>query len=137
MLLNRKLNQRMYNPYSLEGKTILITGGAGGIGSATARSCVLLGARVILTDIREDALRSTLESLPAQKCGGENLYYTADLTKSEDLEGLIEFCPSIDGLVCNAGVMKLVPTQFITEEELTRVQCSNSSYKRSFEEKKN
>ena len=44
------------NPFSLEGKTILITGGAGGIGAAAAKTCVVLGARVILTDIREDAL---------------------------------------------------------------------------------
>lgn len=112
------------NPYSLEGKTILITGGAGGIGSATARSCIAMGARVILTDIREDALKSVIETLPAPS-GGDNLYYTADLTKQEDLDGLVSFCPTIDGLVCNAGVMKLVLTQFITEEELTRVQKIN------------
>ena len=49
-----------YNPFSLKGKTILITGGAGGIGTASAQTCIELGARVILTDIREDALRSTL-----------------------------------------------------------------------------
>ena len=54
-----------YNPFTLEGKTILITGGAGGIGSATARACVEMGARVVLTDIREDALKSVIESLPA------------------------------------------------------------------------
>ena len=35
------------NPFTLEGKTILITGGAGGIGSATARACVAMGARVV------------------------------------------------------------------------------------------
>ena len=115
----------MNNPYSLFSKTILITGGAGGIGSATARSCISMGARVILTDIREDVLKRVTESLPAPECGGENLFYSADLTKSEELEGLISFCPSLDGLVCNAGVMKLVLTQFITEEELTRVQKIN------------
>lgn len=115
----------MNNPFSLSGKTILITGGAGGIGSATARSCIAMGARVILTDIREDALKNVIESLPAPECGGENLYYTADLTNPEELDGLISFCPSLDGLVCNAGVMKLVLTQFITEEELTRVQKIN------------
>ena len=46
-----------YNPFSLAGKTILITGAAGGIGSAVARTCIKLGARVVLTDIREDALQ--------------------------------------------------------------------------------
>jgi NAD(P)-dependent dehydrogenase (short-subunit alcohol dehydrogenase family) len=113
------------NPFTLEGKTILITGGAGGIGSATARACVALGARVVLTDIREDALKSVIESLPAPSCGGENLYFTADLTNPEELDALVAFCPSLDGLVCNAGVMKLTLTQFITEEELTRIQKIN------------
>lgn len=113
------------NPFALEGKTILITGGAGGIGSAAARTCVAMGARVVLTDIREDALKSVIESLPAPSCGGENLYFTADLTNPEELDALVAFCPSLDGLVCNAGVMKLTLTQFITEEELTRIQKIN------------
>ena len=115
----------MKNPFSLEGKTILITGGAGGIGSATARACVEMGARVVLTDIREDALKSVIESLPAPSCGGENLYFTADLTNPEELDALVAFCPSLDGMVCNAGVMKLTLTQFITEEELSRIQRIN------------
>ena len=113
------------NPFSLLGKTILITGGAGGIGSAVAKTCVNLGARVILTDIREDALGETLASLPDSHDGGQNLCFTADLTDAEQLAALVDFCPVLDGVVCNAGVMKLTLTQFITEEELTRVQKIN------------
>ena len=113
------------NPFSLEGKTILITGGAGGIGAATAQICIQLGARVILTDIREEALVSTLESLPQFQTGEPNLCFTSDLTDAEQLNALVEFCPIIDGLVCNAGLMKLTLTQFITEEELTRIQKIN------------
>ena len=113
------------NPFSLLGKTILITGGAGGIGSAVAKTCVNLGARVILTDIREDALGETLASLPDSQDGGQNLCFTADLTDAEQLAALVDFCPVLDGVVCNAGIMKLTLTQFITEEELTRVQKIN------------
>ena len=113
------------NPFLLSGKTILITGGAGGIGSATAETCVSLGARVILTDIREEALTVTLASLPVSLSGEVNLAIAADLTDENQLNRLVESCPSIDGLVCNAGVMKLTLTQFITEEELTRVQKIN------------
>lgn len=114
-----------YNPFSLAGKTVLITGGAGGIGCATARTCIQQGARVILTDIREDALQSALTSLPASLTGEPNLCFTADLTNAEQLAALVDFCPAIDGLVCNAGVMKLTLTQFITEEELLRIQKIN------------
>ena len=114
-----------YNPFSLSGKTILITGGAGGIGRATALECIKLGARVVLTDIREDALQETLASLPESQGGEANLCFTADLTDGDQLKALVDFCPALDGLVCNAGVMKLTLTQFITEEELTRIQKIN------------
>lgn len=114
-----------YNPFSLEGKTILITGGAGGIGSAVANTCIKLGARVILTDIREEALAATLRSLPESQTAEPNLCFTADLTEADQLAALVDFCPVLDGVVCNAGVMKLTLTQFITEEELTRIQKIN------------
>lgn len=113
------------NPFSLAGKTVLITGGAGGIGRATALTSIQQGASVILTDIREDALQTTLASLPVSQTGESNLCFTADLTDAEQLAALVDFCPALDGLVCNAGVMKLMPTQFITEEELTRIQRIN------------
>lgn len=114
-----------YNPFSLFSKTILITGGAGGIGSAVARSCIELGARVVLTDIREDALAAVIASLPSTQKGEPNLCFRADLTDADQLDALVDSCPQLDGLVCNAGVMKLTLTQFITEDELTRIQKIN------------
>lgn len=113
-----------YNPYSLEGKTVLITGGAGGIGSEVARACARLGARIVLTDIREDALKGVLTTLP-QVDFGNHLAITADLTNTEELRSLVDKLPEINGFVCNAGIMKLVLTQFITDEELTRIQRIN------------
>jgi NAD(P)-dependent dehydrogenase (short-subunit alcohol dehydrogenase family) len=112
-------------PFSLKGKTILVTGGAGGIGSSVAKTCIQLGAKVVLTDIREDALATTMETLPELRTGEPNLCFTADLTDAEQLAALVDFCPQLDGLVCNAGVMKLTLTQFITEDELTRIQKIN------------
>ena len=106
------------NPFALDGKTILITGGAGGIGVATARACIAMGARVVLTDIREDALREIVASLTSPSCGGENLLFVADLTRQDEIDALVQFCPQLDGL-------KLTLTQFITEEELVRVQKIN------------
>jgi NAD(P)-dependent dehydrogenase (short-subunit alcohol dehydrogenase family) len=114
-----------HNPYALDGKTILITGGAGGIGTAVARLCADFGARVILTDIRDDALTDMLAALPKSQTGEPHQCLTADLTDTEQLAELVDFCPQLDGVVCNAGVMKLTLTQFITEEELTRIQKIN------------
>ena len=113
------------HPFSLAGKNILITGGAGGIGSVTARLCSQLGARVILTDIREEAMSDVLHALSASGTDEPNLGIPADLTDAAQLTALVESCPNLDGLVCNAGVMKLTLTQFITEEELTRIQKIN------------
>lgn len=113
------------NPFSLAGKTILVTGAAGGIGTAVAKTCISLGARVMLTDIRKDALEATLSSLPAPQGSEPNQCFTADLTNAEELAALVEACPVLDGFVCNAGVMKLTPVQFINEEELTRIQKIN------------
>ena len=39
-----------YNPFSLEGKTILVTGASSGIGQTTAIECSKMGAKVIITD---------------------------------------------------------------------------------------
>ena len=114
-----------YNPFSLEGKTILVTGGAGGIGSCTAEVAARLGARIVITDIREEALQTVLERLPKHESMEQHLAIKADLTSSEELSALVDACPKLDGLVCNAGVMKLTLTQFITEEELTRIQKIN------------
>ncbi len=114
-----------YNPFSLEGKTILITGGGGGIGSAVARTCAALGGRVVLTDIREDTLATAQDSLSQSLMGEPHLSFVCDLTNADQLAQLVESCPPLDGVVCNAGVMKLTLTQFITEEELTRIQKIN------------
>ena len=113
-----------YNPYSIEGKTVLITGGAGGIGSEVAKVCSKLGARVVLTDVREQALQEVMASLEKVEAG-DHISIKADLTNAEELNKLVDLVPDIDGFVCNAGVMKLVLTQFITEEELAHIQRIN------------
>lgn len=74
-----------HNPFSLEGKTILITGGAGGIGTAVAKACADLGATIVLTDIREDALADALASLPSLHSNAQHIAITADLTNGEQL----------------------------------------------------
>ena len=53
----------MYNPFSLRGKTILVTGASSGIGRATAIECSRLGAALVLTGRNEKALQETKEQV--------------------------------------------------------------------------
>lgn len=113
----------MYNPYSLEGKTILITGASSGIGRATAIECSKLGATVILTARNEERLKETLGILEGKERAHE--YIIADVTSNECIEKLVEKVPLLDGFVCNAGLGKIVPLQFFSSEDLERVYRVN------------
>lgn len=71
----------MYNPFSLEGKTVLVTGASSGIGRATAIECSKLGATLVLTGRNESALQETKELL--SDSNKEHLMLVADLRIEE------------------------------------------------------
>ena len=112
-----------YNPFSLSGKTILITGGAGGIGRATAIECAKLGANLILTDINEEGLQGTLTLLENAE---RHRYVAANLTDDSDLDRLVNELDKLDGLVNNAGVSKPLPVKFINRADLERILSINA-----------
>ncbi len=111
-----------YNPFTLEGKTILVTGAAGGIGRATSVECAKLGARLLLTDINEAGLQETLSMLD----GTGHLLMVADLTSQDALDNLVAELPMLDGFVSNAGVTKPTPVKFISKEDLERIMSINT-----------
>ena len=112
-----------YNPFSLSGKTVLITGAASGIGRATAIECCRMGAEVVITDINPEGLEETFRQLPVQN--GTHSRIVTDLTKEEEIESLADRLPRLDGCVNNAGIMKLVLTPFLTTEIIERIQKIN------------
>ena len=77
----------MYNPFSLEGKTVLVTGASSGIGRATAIECSKLGATLVLTGRNESALQETKELL--SDSNKEHLMLVADLRIEESCEKLV------------------------------------------------
>lgn len=111
-----------YNPFSLEGKTILITGASSGIGQATAIECSKMGANVILTARNEERLKETLQKLTPI---GNHKYIIANLDSEEDIKKIIEECPNINGLVNNAGRGKSKPINFITLKDISEVYTTN------------
>ena len=111
-----------YNPYSLEEKTILITGASSGIGQTTAIECSKMGAKLILTARNEERLNETYVLLAGE--GHEKI--TADLTSEEDMNNLVNSVSKLDGLVNNAGISKMLPIQFINKENLNSVFKTNT-----------
>lgn len=114
----------MYNPFSLEDKTILVTGASSGIGRATAVECARMGATVVLTARDEERLNETLALLKGEE--RPHLVIPADLTKEQDLTALVENMPRLDGCVSNAGMGMTLPLQFASlekMEQLYRVNC--------------
>ena len=107
----------MYNPYSLEGKTVLVTGASSGIGRATAIECSKLGAKVVITARHEERLKETLSALE----GNGHQLILCEVTSDDDLTNLVETVPVLDGLVCNAGINKLVPIRQLKAEDLNHI----------------
>lgn len=115
----------MYNPFSISGKTILITGAGGGIGRATAVECAKMGANVILTDINGTALEETLSLLESQE-GQSHQLFVADLTNESQQEELVASIPVLDGLVSNAGISKVLPIQFLNTQDMDKIMNINA-----------
>lgn len=88
----------------LEGKTALITGGAGSIGFAAASLFVREGARVMLVDLNESDLQAAVAQLPAERAG----YAVADVTQPEAVQRYVDATVArfgkIDVLFSNAGI---------------------------------
>ena len=112
----------MYNPFSLEGKTILVTGASSGIGRATAIECSKLGATLVLTGRNEEALLET----KAQLIGKNHMYVVADLSNENNCEELTKQLPVLDGCVSNAGMGKMLPVQFYSMDVLEDIFKINS-----------
>lgn len=115
----------MYNPFTLEGKTILITGAGGGIGRATAVACAKMGATIVVTDINEVTLKETLDILN-EDCPKGHQMFAADLTNEEALDQLVKDIPALDGMVCNAGISKVLPIQFLNSDDMGRIVNINA-----------
>lgn len=112
----------MYNPYSLEGKTILVTGASSGIGRTTAIECSKMGAAMVVTARNEERLKETFFALEGE--GHQMLL--ADLAREDDLDKLVSELPQLDGIVNNAGFTKTLPLQFVKREQLVEVLNVNT-----------
>lgn len=112
----------MYNPFSLESKTILVTGASSGIGRSVAEECAKLGATLIITGRNEKRLTEVFNSL--EGCGHQHI--VADLSKTEDIMRLVDECPKLDAISNNAGIIKVILVKSISEKYLDEILNTNT-----------
>jgi rhamnulose-1-phosphate aldolase/alcohol dehydrogenase len=119
-LLEEAKLQRMPKPKSLAGRIALVTGGAGGIGSATADRMLREGACVLLADIDAEALDRTAQNLSGRH--GRDVVRTVamNVTKEEEVIAALAHAAAefggIDILVSNAGIASSAPVEQTTLE---------------------
>ncbi|MEU1149943.1 SDR family NAD(P)-dependent oxidoreductase [Streptomyces sp. NPDC005863] len=109
--------------YGLDGRTVLITGAGRGQGAAEARLFAAAGARVVVTDVREEEGREVADSL-----GGQGLFVRHDVTDARSwasaVAGALDAFGRLDALVNNAALWRTASVEVETYEnfeELVRV----------------
>ncbi len=112
----------MNNPFSLEGKTILITGASSGIGRAAAIECSKMGAKLIITARNSERLLETLSQLE----GEGHQMILCDLSDSNAINEMVDQLPEINALVNNAGYTKLLPINFINRDDFQSILDVNT-----------
>lgn len=110
-----------YNPFSLVGKTILVTGASSGIGKACAIECSRAGAKLIITGRNEQKINDTFKNLDGK--GHQSVI--ADLSKDEGIKSLISSLPKLDGVLLSAGIVEMWPVLFATREKFNKIFDTN------------
>lgn len=111
----------MDNPFTLLGKTLLITGASSGIGRGVALACAGMGAKLVLTARNETGLKETLDLCE----GDSHTYICADLTEEGDRTCLVNQLPIVNGLVQCAGVGSRVPCRGLSQTDIASVMRPN------------
>ena len=113
--------------FGLQGRTIVITGGAQGIGEACARRLVQDGAAVALWDLADARGQALAAELTG--AGGRALYCRCDVSKKPEVDAAlaatIAALGPVDGLVNNAGIFKAAEFLDITEADWDAVIAVN------------
>ena len=111
----------MENPFSLKGKTILVTGASSGIGCGIAIACSRMGATIIANGRNEARLHNTLSQLE----GDGHSVSVADLSNPSHLNAMVSSLPKLDGIVHCAGIGQRVLCKQLNEQDVDDVMDTN------------
>ena len=108
----------MFNPFSLEGKNVIVTGASSGIGRQIAITCSKMGARIALIGRNVERLEETRNQLK----GEDHIAISYDLTDLEHqkdlVAGVVARLGAIDGLVNCAGISTVLPFKLMIPEKV-------------------
>jgi len=114
-----------FNPFTLTGKRVLVTGASSGLGQAIALACAKMGAELLVTGRDQTRLAQTLEQLQVISALPHQAV-VADLTQASEREALVNAVGAeIHGLVHSAGISRLCPVRMMSEAHLREVQSIN------------
>lgn len=107
----------IYNPFSLQGKTILVTGASSGIGKAIAIECSRMGASVILNARNKERIQQTMSEMEGQG----HLSVIGDVTDGTFVNQMTDGLPVVDGVVLCAGMAINLPVQFCNQAHMDQL----------------
>lgn len=117
----------MINPLTIEGKTIVVTGAASGIGRQSAIDFANAGANLVLLDLNAEALEAT--KAECQQAGVKCFAKACDLTNAISIPTAIDEAVAavgpINGLLHAAGIEKTLPFNKLTSEHYQRIYAIN------------
>lgn len=117
--------EKQYNPFSLEDKTIVVTGASSGIGFQCAADCAKMGAKVVAIGRNKERLDEVIKAM-----NGNGVSYAYDLSNLEGIKELVakivEEHGKLDGFIHAAGIEVTNPVKLTRPEEyenLFRLNC--------------
>lgn len=117
----------MNNPFSLQGKTIFVSGASSGLGACIAEQSAAAGANTIITGRNAERLAATFTNILAnnETGRGEHQQMVCDLTAADAVQALADSLPVVDGLVLCAGITKTLPVKFISNSVTQEIFQTN------------
>jgi NAD(P)-dependent dehydrogenase (short-subunit alcohol dehydrogenase family) len=110
----------MSTPWPISGRTVLITGGARGIGAESARQLRARGAKIALAGLEPELLEQR-----AAELGGDTVWFEANVSEPDELEraveGTVERFGGIDVVIANAGIAGGGPVATMDPEAFDRI----------------
>lgn len=110
-----------FNPFSLEGKTILVTGASSGIGRGISVTCSKMGAKVVINGRNISRLQETLSLMD----GDGHSIAAGDLADTALLATLVEGLPQLNGIVHCAGMGQRIPCKDLRSCDVSQVMDVN------------